>query len=70
MTARRKANMIAAGSPIFSRQTKIVRITSGTMGTGCTLKGIVAVHGTTAGITGGNVYITIDTSGTGSKINA
>ena len=62
--------ILGGGRPIISRKAPVVHITSGTIGTGCTRKGIVALVGSTAGITNGNVYVTIDTSGTGSKMNA
>jgi hypothetical protein len=67
-----RASLIAFGKKrAFNTATPVLVIASGTMGTNITKKGVIAIApGSTTGALGGNVYLSINTAGTGTKINA
>jgi len=71
MTKRRKASIIVTGKKrAFQDHRRIVNILTGTFNTNCTQKGVICISGSAAGAATGNCYISIDTAGTGTKINA
>ena len=69
MTKRRKASVIASNDRVMFLGKRDVVVITGTTGASVPI-GTIMVDGATAGVATGNVYIAVDTSGTGTKINA